>query len=564
MTDVPPIRRIALAAGLAITCLATAAPAGAAVRYASPTGTGTCGVGDPCSLGTALSGANTGDEVALEYGTYTVSSTVDVIGGVRLRGIYGQARPYLTSDAAGITTVSLGPGARASYLGIAAHGAGSTALTLDGATGNDLALWADGGAITAANLKAHPSGTLLVDALAWTAGTSGEAVHMKDTNAAFGGTATVLAVTAIGSGGASGISTKAVDGTQYVTNTVVCGSSDVQAKAGTGAVLVDHSNFRPGRSGGVTDMGGNQASLPVFRDEAVGDFRPVGGSPTIDAGVADVRSGNDPWGIARTTPDIGAFEHVPGNDPAGGGSSNACKDPAADPGAGSGNAGPGPGTDTTPPATGDQGGSPPPATGDGSTPAATLPPASPPVLGASVTLGGVKGAPRVRLPGTRRFVPLTEDSTVPVGAIVDATKGTVELTSVRDASGKTQTGTFWGGVFKVRQSRRDSVTELALSGGDFSDCRPKRRSRGKLTASRVKRKRRLWGRDRGGRFRTRGRHGSATVRGTRWLTEDRCEGTYFKVTQGRIDVRDNRKRRTVRVGRGKSYLAAPAAKRRKR
>jgi ferric-dicitrate binding protein FerR (iron transport regulator) len=36
------------------------------------------------------------------------------------------------------------------------------------------------------------------------------------------------------------------------------------------------------------------------------------------------------------------------------------------------------------------------------------------------------------------------------------------------------------------------------------------------------------------------------------------------VTEGKIDVRDDRKRRTVRLKRGQSYLAAPAAKRRKR
>src|SRR3712207_6890811 len=37
--------------------------------------------------------------------------------------------------------------------------------------------------------------------------------------------------------------------------------------------------------------------------------------------------------------------------------------------------------------------------------------------------------------------------------------------------------------------------------------------------------RRLWGRDKGGRFRTHGKNSHATVRGTRWLVEDRCDGT---------------------------------------
>ena len=84
------------------------------------------------------------------------------------------------------------------------------------------------------------------------------------------------------------------------------------------------------------------------------------------------------------------------------------------------------------------------------------------------------------------------------------------------------------------------MTELALAGGDFSGLPAKKgRRRGKVVASGATRTRRLWGRDRGGRFRTRGRHGSATVRGTRWLTEDRCDGTLFKVTEGAIDVRDD-------------------------
>ena len=71
--------------------------------------------------------------------------------------------------------------------------------------------------------------------------------------------------------------------------------------------------------------------------------------------------------------------------------------------------------------------------------------------------------------------------------------------------------------------------------------------------------RRLWGRDRGGRFRTRGRHGVATVRGTRWLTEDRCSGTLTRVTRGAVVVRDLTRRRSVVVRAGHSYLAPAGA-----
>ena len=67
--------------------------------------------------------------------------------------------------------------------------------------------------------------------------------------------------------------------------------------------------------------------------------------------------------------------------------------------------------------------------------------------------------------------------------------------------------------------------------------------------------RRLWGRDSGGSFRTHGRHSHATVRGTRWLTEDRCSGTFTRVTNGAVVVRDLTRRRSVVVRAGHSYLA---------
>ena len=43
--------------------------------------------------------------------------------------------------------------------------------------------------------------------------------------------------------------------------------------------------------------------------------------------------------------------------------------------------------------------------------------------------------------------------------------------------------------------------------------------------------RHLWG-DGKGDFQTRGRGAAATVRGTIWLTEDRCDGTLVRVRRG--------------------------------
>jgi hypothetical protein len=41
----------------------------------------------------------------------------------------------------------------------------------------------------------------------------------------------------------------------------------------------------------------------------------------------------------------------------------------------------------------------------------------------------------------------------------------------------------------------------------------------------------------------------------RWDVEDRCDGTLTKVLKGTVSVRDFKKKKTVTVKAGKSYLA---------
>jgi len=45
--------------------------------------------------------------------------------------------------------------------------------------------------------------------------------------------------------------------------------------------------------------------------------------------------------------------------------------------------------------------------------------------------------------------------------------------------------------------------------------------------------RQLWG-DAHGNYTTKGRYGSAGVSGTIWLTQDRCDGTYVRVTKDNV------------------------------
>jgi hypothetical protein len=154
-----------------------------------------------------------------------------------------------------------------------------------------------------------------------------------------------------------------------------------------------------------------------------------------------------------------------------------------------------------------------------------------------------------------RFVPLEEVRSVPVGSFLDTKRGTVRLTSARNAAGATQSGTFRGGVFQVLQSRRRSargLTNLALKGASFTRCGAARGSTRAALSRRAIRRLRANAR---GRFRTRGRYSAATVRGTVWTTVDRCDGTLTRVRRGRVAVRDFRRKRTVVVRAGKSYLA---------
>jgi hypothetical protein len=129
---------------------------------------------------------------------------------------------------------------------------------------------------------------------------------------------------------------------------------------------------------------------------------------------------------------------------------------------------------------------------------------------------------------------------VPVGSDVDATRGTVRLTTAV-AGDDTQAALLRGAKFEVRQARKGKgMTDLVLRGGDFSACRrdggatAHAAERGSRTRSARKTRRSLWARDNSGRFRTHGRHSVATVRGTEWRTTDTCRGTTTSVKKGAV------------------------------
>jgi hypothetical protein len=197
----------------------------------------------------------------------------------------------------------------------------------------------------------------------------------------------------------------------------------------------------------------------------------------------------------------------------------------------------------------------------------------PPIPGKTFDARVVSGQVFMRVAGgpgrraTNGFIPLEGAENVPMGALLDTRAGRVAVTSAADTSGsRAQTADFYDGVFQVRQSvpakkpkrAKALTTDLVLRGEPArSQCA---RQQGARSAAVTKNKGpkavlgQLWGSGKG-RFRTSGTYSSATVRGTIWLVQDECDGTLTKVTRGTVQVRDLKRKKTIIVEAGQSYLA---------
>jgi hypothetical protein len=219
------------------------------------------------------------------------------------------------------------------------------------------------------------------------------------------------------------------------------------------------------------------------------------------------------------------------------------------------------------------------------------PPPPRPVLGQSFNVKPVSGQVFIKLPGAGSgdvlgarllgfasltkgagFVPLTEARQLPSGTQVDARQGTLQLTAAPSTKhGKLQNGTFSGGLFTSSQGRSGlskGLTTLSLLEGAFpgapsySTCTTNKASdppsATAIAATSVLQTLRSSAH---GRFRTRGRYASATVRGTAWTTIDRCDGTLVTVQRDTVSVQDLVRHVTVLVHAGHRYLARASGKR---
>ena len=184
------------------------------------------------------------------------------------------------------------------------------------------------------------------------------------------------------------------------------------------------------------------------------------------------------------------------------------------------------------------------------------------VHGQTILAESAGGTVLVKIPGGR-FVPLDQLKSLPLGSIIDARKGFVNITS-ENGSGGQETMKFWAGVFQVQQAAVGAapleaklVEKFPCGGGGGGK---------KASIARAGGSRRLWGQGKGN-FRTRGARGSATVRGTHWLTTGTWKGgasvTTFKLLEGQLAIDDFAKKGAVnRIlrNRGKVKLAGPAKK----
>jgi hypothetical protein len=183
----------------------------------------------------------------------------------------------------------------------------------------------------------------------------------------------------------------------------------------------------------------------------------------------------------------------------------------------------------------------------------------PPRFGHSLNIGLVSGTVFVTLPNHSSFRLGVQDRSIPIGSLLDTTRGRVDLRAATPpASGKRaplQDAQFFQGQFTVRQTNRTQATQINLAGGRFAKCPPPSAGTpapkpGSATNPAV----RLLRASGTGTFSTQGRYAAATVRGTIWTTEDFCDGTLVQVTRGIVSVEDLSTHKTVMITAGHSFF----------
>jgi hypothetical protein len=197
-----------------------------------------------------------------------------------------------------------------------------------------------------------------------------------------------------------------------------------------------------------------------------------------------------------------------------------------------------------------------------------------PKLGKTFNTGHVTGLVLARVNGV--FRPITQALQFPIGTVIDALGGSITIITAAGGPGgahdaaakgkthkgskvKTQSGTFGGAIFKITQAHSGQAT-LSLVEGAFTGAPTyatcKKHKAGDATAAALSSKTlQLLKANAKGKFTTKGKYGAATVRGTKWTTADRCDGTLVHDQTDSVAVTDFVLRKTIVLHAGQSYLA---------
>jgi streptogramin lyase len=185
-------------------------------------------------------------------------------------------------------------------------------------------------------------------------------------------------------------------------------------------------------------------------------------------------------------------------------------------------------------------------------------PVAAPVMGQSAVARVVSGTVLVRVRGSKELRPLTAARNIPLGSLIDASHGRLNVTTEIDRHGRMQTAAVWGGRFAISQTGSRGMTTFRPATGHL-DCpaHPRGELRAQAISAHGKTSTSLWSKDNHGRYSTRGHNSVATVRGTVWRTVESCRGTLTFVKKGVVSVLDLHTHRSVLVHQGHSFLARP-------
>jgi hypothetical protein len=180
----------------------------------------------------------------------------------------------------------------------------------------------------------------------------------------------------------------------------------------------------------------------------------------------------------------------------------------------------------------------------------------PPAVGQSIVVRPVSGTVLGHPPDDPRFRRIIGAANLVAGWTFDVTKGRVALTTAADSHGDTQTAQAYEGFFTALQPG-GAVTDLKLRSGNFDAVCGSGGVDVARASANTKSVRHLWAKG-AGKFRTVGRFAAASIRGTEWETDDRCDGTLITVKTGAVSVFDATAQKTVVVTAGHSHLARAA------